>query len=97
MNADSINLYGVAHSDRAKWAITEEAQHWTCAQILEVILAEWACNEELIDIAQTLQVRRHECGMFAEEKTEMGIRSYIKYPPKESYVDYYEADITDEL
>ena len=56
--------------------------------MLEVILREWADDEELIDIATTLQNRRFECGMFAEEKTEMGIRSYIEYPDKDSYIEY---------
>jgi hypothetical protein len=56
--------------------------------MLSIILSEWADDEELIDIAKTLQIRRFECGMFAEEKTEEGIRFYTKYPDKDSYVDY---------
>ncbi len=88
MEAIALDLHNDSHSERAVDAITQEAEHWTAGQMLEVILREWADDEELIDIAQTLQTRRFECGMFAEEKTEMGTRSYIAYPNKESYINY---------
>lgn len=88
MKASKVLLHNDSHSERAENAITQEAEHWTAGQMLEIILSEWADDEELIDIAQTLQVRRFECGMFAEEKTETGIRSYIKYPDKDSFIEY---------
>ena len=88
MKATALDLHNGSHSERAVDAITQEADHWTAGQMLEVILREWADDEELIDIAQTLQTRRFECGMYAEEKTEMGTRSYIAYPNKESYIKY---------
>ena len=88
MKASAVDLHNDSHSERAVNAITQEAEHWTAGQMLEVILREWADDEELIDIATTLQTRRFECGMFAEEKTEMGIRHYIKYPDKDSYIEY---------
>jgi hypothetical protein len=88
MEASNCELHNGAHSERAVNAITQEAEHWTAGQMLSIILSEWADDEELIDIATTLQSRRFECGMFAEEKTEMGIRSYIKYPDKDSYIEY---------
>ena len=88
MKATDVDLHNDSHSERAANAINLEAEHWTAGQMLEVILREWADDEELIDIAQTLQTRRFECGMYAEEKTEMGTRSYIAYPNKESYIKY---------
>ena len=72
LSAQVITLQNDSHSERAVNAITQEAENWTAGQMLEIILREWADDEELIDIAQTLQTRRFECGMFAEEKTEMG-------------------------
>ena len=88
MEASAVRLHNDSHSERAEEAITQEAEHWTAGQMLEVILSEWADDEELIDIAQTLQTRRFECGMFAEEKTEMGTRCYVAYPNKDSYINY---------
>jgi hypothetical protein len=88
MEAKNLDLHNGAHSERAVDAITQEAEHWTAGQMLEIILREWADDEELIDIARTLQTRRFECGMFAEEKTEMGTRCYVKYPDKDSYIKY---------
>jgi len=88
MEANKIDLHNDSHSERAVNSITQEAEHWTAGQMLEVILKEWCDDEELIDIAQTLQTRRFECGMWAEEKTEMGTRSFIKYPDKDSYIEY---------
>ncbi len=88
MEASNCELHNGAHSERAVNSITQEAKHWTAGQMLSIILSEWADDEELIDIATTLQSRRFECGMFAEEKTEMGIRNYIKYPDKDSYIEY---------
>jgi len=88
MKANEVDLHNDSHSERAVDAITQEAEHWTAGQMLEVILREWANDEELVDIAYTLQTRRFECGMFAEEKTEMGIRHYIAYPEKDSYIKY---------
>jgi hypothetical protein len=88
MEASAVRLHNDSHSERAEDAITQEAEHWTAGQMLEIILSEWADDEELIDIAQTLQTRRFECGMFAEEKTEMGTRSHIAYPDKDSYIEY---------
>lgn len=88
MKASAVRLHNDSHSNRAEYAITQEAEHWTAGQMLEIILSEWADDEELVDIAYTLQTRRFECGMFAEEKTEMGTRSFIAYPDKDSYIKY---------
>lgn len=87
MKATGLDLHNDSHSERAVNAITQEAEHWNTGQMLEIILREWADDEELIDIAQTLQTRRFECGMFAEEKTEM-VRRYTEYPDKDSYIEY---------
>ena len=90
MEASAVRLHNDSHSDKASNAICTEAEHWTAGQMLEVILSEWADDEELIDIAFTLQTRRFECGMWAEEKTDTGTRSFIKYPKEETYINYYE-------
>jgi hypothetical protein len=66
MKATDVDLHNDSHSERSANAINLEGSHWTAGQMLEVILREWADDEELIDIAQTLQTRRFECGMFDE-------------------------------
>ena len=81
MKASSVDLHNDSHSERAVNAITTEAEHWTAGQMLEVILKEWADDEELLDIAQTLQVRRFECGMYDEKHN-------VVYPHKDSYINY---------
>ena len=81
MKATDVDLHNDSHSERAVDAITQEADHWTAGQMLEVILREWADDEELIDIAQTLQTRRFECGMFDENHN-------VVYPNKDSYINY---------
>ena len=81
MEATDLDLHNDSHSERAVDAITQEADHWTAGQMLEVILREWADDEELIDIAQTLQTRRFECGMFDENHN-------VVYPKKDSYIKY---------
>lgn len=81
MKAISVDLHNDSHSERAVDAITKEAEHWTAGQMLEVILREWADDEELIDIAQTLQLRRFECGMYDDKRN-------IVYPQKDSYINY---------
>ncbi len=81
MKANAVDLHNDSHSERAIVAITLEAEHWTAGQMLEVILREWADDDELIDIAQTLQVRRFECGMYDNNH-------HIVYPDKQSYINY---------
>ena len=61
---NKLQLYNVAHSDKSIDAIEAEAEYWTAAQALEIILSEWADDEELIDIAKFMQTRRIECGQY---------------------------------
>ena len=81
MKATDIDLHNDSHSERAVNAITQEAEHWTAGQMLEVILREWCDDDDLIYIAETLQSRRFECGMFDENHN-------IVYPDKDSYIKY---------
>jgi hypothetical protein len=81
MKATDLDLHNDSHSERAVEAITKEALHWTAEQMLEVILREWADNDDLIDISHTLQARRFECGMFDENHN-------VVYPNKDSYINY---------
>jgi hypothetical protein len=81
MEASAVRLHNDSHSERAEDAITQEAEHWTAGQMLEIILSEWADDEELLDIAQTLQVRRFECGMYDDKRN-------VVYPHKDSYINY---------
>ena len=81
MRADALDLHNDSHSERAVKAITQEAEHWTAEQMLEVILSEWADDEELIDIATTLQSRRFECGMYDKNRK-------VEHPHKDSYIEY---------
>ena len=81
MKASSLDLHNDSHSKRAVNAITQEAEHWTAGQMLAVILSEWVDDEELIDIAITLQSRRFECGMYDKNLN-------VVYPDKDSYIEY---------
>ena len=81
MRADALDLHNDSHSERAVKSITQEAEHWTAEQMLEVILSEWADDEELIDIATTLQSRRFECGMYDKNRN-------VTHPHKDSYIEY---------
>ncbi len=81
MKATDLDLHNDSHSDRAVKSITQEAEHWTAGQMLEVILKEWCDDEELIDIAQTLQARRFECGTFDKNHN-------VVHPDKDSYIEY---------
>lgn len=81
MKATDVDLHNDSHSERSANAINLEGSHWTAGQMLEVILREWADDDELIDIAQTLQLRRFECGMFDENHN-------VVYPNKDSYINY---------
>ena len=81
MKANEVDLHNDSHSERAVDAITQEAEHWTAGQMLEVILREWANDEELVDIAYTLQTRRFECGMYDKNHN-------VVYPEKDSYIEY---------
>jgi hypothetical protein len=81
MKANEVDLHNDSHSERAVDAITQEAEHWTAGQMLEVILREWANDEELVDIAYTLQTRRFECGMYDKNHN-------VVYPEKDSYIKY---------
>lgn len=81
MKANEVDLHNDSHSERAVDAITQEAEHWTAGQMLEVILREWADDEEIIDIAITLQNRRFECGMYDKNHN-------VVYPDKDSYIKY---------
>ena len=81
MKASSVDLHNGSHSERVVEAITQEAEHWTAGQMLEVILREWTDDDDLIDIAQTLQARRFECGMYDNNH-------HIVYPHKDSYINY---------
>ena len=81
MKATDLELHNGAHSARAVNAITQEAEHWTAGQMLSIILSEWADDDELIDIATTLQSRRFECGMYDDKHN-------VVYPHKDSYINY---------
>tara|TARA_R110002167_G_scaffold61930_2_gene174992 strand:+ start:48 stop:287 length:240 start_codon:yes stop_codon:yes gene_type:complete len=61
---NKLQLYSSSHSDKSIDAIEAEAEYWTAEQALEIILSEWADDEELIDIAKFMQTRRIECGQY---------------------------------